>query len=159
MIATEKREVDRLLFRFFRFATFCLVCKPYPGFCHPQKERLIGRILRILSEPNALACVPAIIVSRGHAAVSPSFGCYPLQCSGTELVPRPGVRSTLPDVAPSLPEPPSAPPQLRTSAGTRLRRRANTHGYWSVWILIGAIWISGSCVVGTAAAAIVYILR
>jgi two-component system, OmpR family, KDP operon response regulator KdpE len=50
--------------------------KPKPGFRHLQKERLIGRILRSLSEPNALTCVPAIIVSRGHAALSPSFGCY-----------------------------------------------------------------------------------
>jgi hypothetical protein len=30
--------------------------------------------LRILSKPNALACVPAIIFSRRHAAVSPPFG-------------------------------------------------------------------------------------
>ncbi len=36
--------------------------------------------------------------------------------------------------------------------------RANTRGYWSVWILIGAIWISASLVVATAAVAFLYIL-
>ncbi|HEY7244843.1 MAG TPA: hypothetical protein VH678_13290 [Xanthobacteraceae bacterium] len=36
--------------------------------------------------------------------------------------------------------------------------RVNKRGYWSVWILIGAIWISATFVVATAAAAILYIL-
>jgi hypothetical protein len=36
--------------------------------------------------------------------------------------------------------------------------RAHTRSYWSVWILIGAIWISATFVVATAAGAILYIL-
>jgi hypothetical protein len=36
--------------------------------------------------------------------------------------------------------------------------RGSTRGYWSVWILIGAIWISATFVVASAAGAILYIL-
>jgi hypothetical protein len=36
--------------------------------------------------------------------------------------------------------------------------RSNPRRYWSVWILIGGIWISATVVVATAAGAILYIL-
>jgi hypothetical protein len=36
--------------------------------------------------------------------------------------------------------------------------RAATRRYWSVWILIGAIWMSASLVVATATGAILYVL-
>jgi hypothetical protein len=36
--------------------------------------------------------------------------------------------------------------------------RAHTRSYWSVWILIAAIWISATFVVATAAGAILYIM-
>jgi hypothetical protein len=66
--------LGRTSVRVFGFAAFCLLRKPEPGFRHLEEEGLVGWILRILSKPNALACVPAIIFSRRHAAVSPPFG-------------------------------------------------------------------------------------
>jgi hypothetical protein len=71
-----RSTLAQTLGRFLGFATLCLLRKPKPGFCHLQEEGLVSWILRILSQPNALARVPAIIVSRRHAAVSPPFGSW-----------------------------------------------------------------------------------